>query len=52
MSRAQENADRYGDTLELRAVFEKGDKLLADDMPYRAVKSLPCGYMALLDDGG
>ena len=50
MSRAHENADRYGDTFELRAVLEKGDSVLAVDMPYRAVKSLLWGYMALADD--
>ena len=52
ISRAHENADRYGDTFELSAVFEKGDSALAEDIPYRPDKSLLWGYMALLVVGG
>ena len=48
MSRAHENADRYGDMVELSAVFEKGDSGPELDTEYRA-GSLPSGYGGAFD---
>lgn len=42
MSRAQENADRYGDIVEFSAVFEKGDRGPEAGIEYRA-GSFPSG---------
>lgn len=48
MSRAHENAERYGDMVELSAVFEKGDSGPELDTEYRA-GSLPSGYGGAFD---
>ena len=47
MSRAHENAERYGDMLELRAVFENGESGPDDGTENRA-SSLLGAYLSLI----
>ena len=43
MSRAHENAERYGEIFELSAVLEKGERG-PDDATEKRASSLLCGY--------